>query len=274
MSDAEVISLAISVGLGILSIGLALFAIWLSRGFNDRSTAALESVKELANDIRVKTEITLTHQQDFSGRLLDTVLDQYGRPLQQAKDQTPGAVEELIRERLEEVEKTIAGTIEESVRQLVHAADTDPQVTQETIDEIREEISRLSTTAQEISTEAVLPIAIRERLMSYQDIPAYYTLLAGIAKSGATSPSDLESAQEQYHFPAGYQSAVGNLVYKRLLAGDSQHFSLPEDSRDAILAWVDKNWTTLSELSKLYERDPANQNSEQETRQIVQKLEF
>ena len=253
MDNIDIISLAISIGLGLLSIGVAAFAIWLSLRFNDRSTDALDSVKVLSNEIRAMTEVSLTHQKDFSSKMLDSLLEQsqYGRP-EPASDESPHLLEEMIRKRLEEAEATIAGTIEESIRRLVRAEDVDAQQTQDAIEAIKQEISRLSTTAQEVSTEALLPIAIRDRLERYKDYPAHYVVIVGILRSGATSLSDLERVRNQYHLPDGFDGGVRNLIRDHLLEGDVESFSLFEDSRAALTKWVDRNSPHLARLIDYY----------------------
>lgn len=275
MISFDVISLAISIGLSILSVGLGIFAIWFSMRLNDRSLSTLESIRKLANDIRSMTEVGLTHQKDFSSKMLDSLLEQgqYGRPTKQTTDEGSNHLEELIRERLETAEVKIAETVEDKIRGLILAEKTDPKQTEDAIDTIRREISRLSTTAQEVSSEALLPIAIRDRLRGYLDYPAHYILLAAIMRSGAKSLSDLETIQEQYHLPEGYDGGVRNLIDDRLLEGDLGAFSTTEDTQDALANWVDNNWPLLSRMIAYYagKTEPGIRDSELS---MAQGLEF
>ena len=116
--DAVTIS---SIALGIVSIFISGFAIWLSLQFNDRSARALESISHLATEIRSMTDISLAHQKDFSTKMLDSLIEMnvYGRPF--TYPESPNAKSS---KRLEEQAQSLADTVEQAVKKIAgtHAA--------------------------------------------------------------------------------------------------------------------------------------------------------
>lgn len=114
MEAFDSINLAITIGLGVLSLGLSVFAIWLSLRFSDRSDKALDSVKELTNDIRSMMEVSLTHQKDFSSKMLDSILEQnqYGLPKNSDENDKSASIESLVQERLQQSEERITEILE------------------------------------------------------------------------------------------------------------------------------------------------------------------
>lgn len=275
MNYVDIISLAISIGLGLLSIGLAAFAIWLSLRFNDRSTDALASVKELSNDIRAMMEVSLTHQKDFSSKMLDSILEQskYGQ-LKPAPGESPHVLEMVIHERLEQAEASIKGTVEDSIRRLVQEQAVDPQQTQEAIDAIKQDISRLSATAREASTEAVLPIAIRDRLERFKDYPAHYVVIAAILQTGATSLADLEAVRDKFHLPESLDEGVEHLINDHILEGELEGFSIAEDNKGALKSWLDLNSRHIARLIDHYSARSEDIGVGEPERMIARELTF
>lgn len=64
----NVIGVTATVSLGLLSIGLAAFAIWLSRSFDKRSSAALEAIRDLARETRALVDVAVGQQREFPPR--------------------------------------------------------------------------------------------------------------------------------------------------------------------------------------------------------------
>jgi len=74
MNTSEMGNLILTIILGLLSIGLGIFAIWLSLRFNEKSTEALNAIKDLTNEIRTLSDVNLSQQQNFSSKMLDSIL--------------------------------------------------------------------------------------------------------------------------------------------------------------------------------------------------------
>ena len=49
MNSADAISLGITIGLGLLSVGLGVFAIWLSHRLSEQSTTSLDAIRDFGN---------------------------------------------------------------------------------------------------------------------------------------------------------------------------------------------------------------------------------
>ncbi|UDL06511.1 hypothetical protein [Marinobacter sp. CA1] len=254
MEVFDTVNLAISVGLGLLSIGLAVFAIWLSFQFSNRSEQALDSVKDLSGEIRTLVEVSLTHQKDFSSKMLDSLIEQnqYGSP--EAVEKSGAQVfEEMINRRLDQAEQTITQNIEEKIQAVGEAGRLDNQDREAIISSIKNELTEFRTTAREASVKALLPIKLKRKLESFLDFPAHYVVLAAIIKSGANTLEALEKSKEFFHFPEEADSGIENLLEAGLLTGDLENFQCNDSYLPLLKRWVARNNPILRKLSERFE---------------------
>ena len=119
MTTTDIVNLALNIGLGITSLILSIFAIWLSLRFNDSSNAALDSVKELTREIKTNVQIGLSQQNQFSTKMLDSIIEQnrFGRP-ELTAPQSKSELENVIRKSLENAEQNITLAVEKKLGNL------------------------------------------------------------------------------------------------------------------------------------------------------------
>lgn len=167
MNGSEATSLGITIGLGILSLGVSIFAVWLSSRYESKSSSALDAIKGLASETRTLIDASLSQQKDFSGKMLDSILsrNQYGG-LQESSDES--IVQASIRATLVESENRIANRVEDQVRAL--ADRTGDQANLATgIASIRAEIASLAENAARTASETLsLPLILRDELVGYR----------------------------------------------------------------------------------------------------------
>ena len=269
MNAFEIISLALNIGLGLVSLILGIFVVWLSLRFNDASNAALDAVKDLAREIKTLVQISLSQQTDFSTKMLDSIIEQnrFGRPETIPAQTTPSSLETFIRSSLENAERSITASVERKVRELVKEGSSDPQSVEAGIETIRSDIRKFSEGVQEGTS-------VREALRRFQALPAHYVLLAAITRSQAKSIGDIEKAVQKYHVPNdGWEGGLDNLIESGLVRENLSEFEVPPEKLPVITAWVDQNWPILSKLMAEYKNKSDVQVTERED-EIAHELEF
>lgn len=250
METFDNINLAITIALGILSLGLSAFAIWLSMKFSDRSDQALESVKALTNDIRSMMEVSLTHQRDFSSKMLDSILEQnqYGLPRDKGQMEQSAVVENIIQARLKESESRIANILEEKIIQLTPPANRDSEEVKQALLDIRSELGKYSNTVAKVSTDLALPSRVRNGLISLKEFPAHYVIVAAIVRSSVESLEGLSAVASEYNLPEGFEGGLDNLIREGVVSGSIGNFHIEEEHQAPLSAWVARNWRTIKKL--------------------------
>ncbi|WP_375171759.1 hypothetical protein [Marinobacter sp.] len=248
----EQLNFGITVGLGILSIGIAAFAIWLSLAFQDKSDKALDSIKSLSHQIQKNVEVSLTHQKDFSTKMLDSLIEQnqYGTP-NSPTFSSPDQLEESVRLRLNEIESSLFKKMEGQIGSM-SAQSPSAEWVEDVVTSLKSEIENLKDSAQKASSEAILPIVLKERLENFKDFPAHFVILAGIIKSRARSYDELLKVQDEYNFPHPFDSGLENLMQADLVLGSEDEFRVNPDFEPFLEWWVERNWRTISHLIKHY----------------------
>ena len=91
MNTSETVTFGIGLAVSLLSVGLGVFAIWLSLRLSKSSTDALDSVRDLARETRILVQMGLDQQKGFSSKMLDSILEQnkFGRVSRARTDQRP-----------------------------------------------------------------------------------------------------------------------------------------------------------------------------------------
>jgi len=250
MTTPEVVSFAITIGLGVLSITLAVFSILLSWKFNDRSTGALDAVKSLATEIRSLIDATVAQQKEFSSRMLDSILEKgpYGRSAADVQKEA-NAMEEVVRRQLDETEKRIADSVESKIRSLKKEDRTDPATIQRMVDSIRNEIRMLADqAASTVSASAKVSESLKKMLMRWIDRPAHYQLLAAIISENAMSEEQVRKHREKYGIPEPLEAGLSNLLDAGILVGTRDTFQVPTNLSAPLAAWVDRNWPIINKL--------------------------
>jgi hypothetical protein len=274
MSATEAVSLAITIALGILSIGLGLFAIWFSYRLNESSASSLQAIRDLSSEIRALVQANLNQQEGFSAKMLDSILEsgKYGKG-QPPPPSESALIENTIRASLDEAEQRIADAVEVSLRRNLGKGKRDPTSLNRAIEEIRADIRRLSEVAPTLSASLSLPPTAEAALRRFQQFPAHYVVLAAIVRSGAKSEDELRAVAEEYNIPEGWEEGVQNLAEQGLLTRKNGTFEVPEAMKSPLAVWVDRNWQTLSALMASYRRKRAKEVHE-EKRALAKRLEY
>ncbi|MDQ6651294.1 MAG: hypothetical protein M3Y84_00965 [Acidobacteriota bacterium] len=258
MTTPDIINLSISIGLGIISLVLSVFAIWLSFKFNQGSTKALDTIRDLAGEVRVLVQANLHQQTDFSTKMLDSIIEQnrFGQIPESDELPRPEVLEDVIKQRMEVAEAKITLAVENTVQRLVKQQSQNPENLRIALESIRSDIQQLTKTASTISSEIQLPPSTQAVLKKLRKFPAHFVVLAGILRSGATSIDDLRKTAVEYSFPAGWEGGVQNLIQEGILRGEQEGFKVSESDQPALAAWMDRNWPAISKLITIYgERD-------------------
>ena len=262
--DAVTIS---SVALGVVSIFISGFAIWLSLQFNDRSAKALEAISNLASDIRSMTEVSLTHQKDFSSKMLDSLIEMntYGRPFPGADAPTVRSLEDIVSRRIGEQTQTLADTVQMAMEKITQTQPAPVDLEAE-IQAITQEFRKLIDPSRDGEKASPLTAEQSQALKSFIAHPAHYVLLTAVLMSEAHSIDDLRKVADRYHVPSGYEGGILHLIEKGFLKGRAESFSISPELRAPLTTWVEKNLPTLTKLMSYYadRKGLIRQASEQE----------
>lgn len=248
MNNSEAISLGITIGLGILSVGVSIFAVWLSSRYESKSSAALDAIKGLASETRILIDASLSQQKDFSGKMLDSILskNQYGSPQETADDTN---VEASIRAALVESEKRIANKVEAQVRALADRTGDQGNLTT-AIASIREDIASLAENAAKKASETLsLPLILRDELVAHRVFPARIVLLSAIARENLHSVKAIDDVADKYGLPAGRSTPIQAWLNSGILEGSPDNFSIKEELRGPLMHWVERNRTILNAMT-------------------------
>ena len=255
MELADAISLAISIGLGIISIALGIFSIWLSMRFNESSNKALDSVKQLSHELKSISEVQLTHQKDFSSKMLDSLLEhgQYGTP----QPSTPAAIEETFLEKLRQLESNISTTIEERLKERLETHNLSQGEVREILLTVKEQTEKLKEGTINAAKRYFIPNQIKEELKSFSEYPAHYLVIEAIAKEGITSREKFSAIVEKYKIPSGWDTAINNLAEKEVIrmSEDEENFEIPPQKLNHINRWLRKNQRLISKIRETLKED-------------------
>lgn len=255
MNEVEAFSLGITIGLGLLSVGLSIFAIWLSHRFASDSNAALDQVKGLAGETRTLVDASLSQQKDFSSRMLDSILEQnkFGASDVGAGNAQAEAVREIVYSALEEFESRVSFMVENEITKSVPLGSGSAKNVEGTLASIRSELARLSEAAPRTTSGLRLPAKLRTALEEFRDHPAHYVAIAAIVRSGAATKGDLESVVPEYQLPMGWEGGVETLIAKGVLeVAEDGSFYVPEEFAGALESWVGLNWHLIRRLIMHY----------------------
>lgn len=252
MSTADTIDLAVSIALGVVSIGLAAFAIWLSLRFNDQSRETLDAMKNLVTEIRSLINATLDQQKSFSSKMLDSILakDAFGQPAAQPVETS--ALASILKEELRETEQRIAEQVDIKVRALPRSGDADQESIARNLNSLRQEIAVIAKRAATRLDRTALPSALREVLKEWAAFPAFYVVLAGIIKEQAYSVDAIRNIEKVYNIPPGWEEALETLRSKHIIKGPDSGFAVNSDYITPLAAWIDSNWNVIRKLIAFY----------------------
>lgn len=253
----NLVGVVATISLGVVSIALGAFAIWLSRHFDTKSSQALDAIKDVAREIKTTAELSVAHQQSFSTKMLDSILarDQYGRSQADQGHQQLN-FEKVIQDKLDATEKKIAASVEGTVRQLLSKPAQDQGAVNNAITEIRKQIQALKGAALAATTSDGLPSSIRKHLEDFKRHPAHFALLAAIIEGGARSEAQVNSLSSRYHIPEPVESGLRNLRRAGILMGRPTSFDIKPELLAPMKVWLDANREPLNRLIRHYSDNP------------------
>lgn len=261
METFDIVNLAITIGLGILSLGLGIFSIWLSLKFNDKSNEALNSVKDLSNELKSLMDVSLTHQKDFSSKMLDSILDknQYGVSSDEVQqDQSLTVVENILNTKLAETEMHLSEMVEKKIKSLSSQNLPNDVAIEKAIRDIKNEIQTISKTVVDVSSSFKLPKALRGKMLKWKEYPAHYVVLACIIKENVTSLEELENYKSDYHLPGNYETGLQNLIDSEIIDGSLNKFTILDEDKAHLSVWVERNWLLLKKFINHYSSKEEN----------------
>lgn len=261
MSNNELmnlISFAVTIGLGVISIFLGIFAIWLSRQNEKRSNDALDKIKELASEIRNLTRSVLIEHQDFSSKMLDSILSSgnYGSKSLDIKNE----VEELstqVRETLVLTENRILDSLEKKIKTLIPSTSQSEKQLTDTLVAIKDEIANLRERAVDTVTQSiVLPKELKSVLKNYVEFPEFFPLIAAIEIEDVNSIEQLGKFSKNYNFRVSWDNAgIIKLIEDGILDGTPDKFKIKNVFKTPLKTWISRNKSVIEELVNTYSRD-------------------
>lgn len=250
----EAISFAVTIALGVISVGLGGFAVWLSLKFNEQSNRALREIDSVVGELRSVTNASIDHQRQFSSRMLDSLLaGPYGESPPLVGRGEAGRLENLLREELRETEGRIIDNLDEflsaSATAGVGKADLEAR-----IQSITRQIQALSDQAVEtVAAAAEIRPEVRVSLDRLRSFPGHYSILWAVLTAEISSTRELGAQAARFGVPEPVESGVQNLIDEHILDGDLDGFRIPEADRPALAAWVDRNLPWLQQLKEVHE---------------------
>ena len=275
MNTIDAVTLGISIGLSILSIGIGVFALWLSYKFSENSAKALDAVKDLSRETRTLVELNLEQQKSFSGKMLDSILEQnkFGTT-NDAVSNSSNTVNDVITSTLKDIEEKINVSVERELREFGTKSSQNNAELQRVVSAIKNDISTISEAAPTISSELTLPTSIKESLKNYLEFPAHYVVLAAIIKSNTRNFKGLSAVAEEFSLPGSWESGVNNLISQDILEGTEDGFKVPDKLLNPIKAWVDKNRVSINELISSYKSRDAESSVSEHEKSIAKSFKF
>lgn len=253
MTVIDAVIFGISIGMGLLSIALGVFAIWLSYKFASDSSKALSDVQKLAQDTRTLVEANLDQQKSFSGKMLDSIIEQnkFGSPSpdNSKQDVVSKELDDRLQVYLKEVEGKLVASIEHEVRQLSLNSNVDVNTI---LDVVRKDIGALSESKDSISSIYSPPKFLQNALRHYKKFPAHFVLLYAILTTNSNSIDELLNLPEEYGLPDEIESGIVNLLGDGILVGDNTHFQVDNSLLEHLNIFFKRNKELIEQLQSNY----------------------
>ena len=254
MTVADGISLGITIGLGIVSIILGIFAIWLSHRFAQESTTALSKLKDVSTEIKVLSESGQSHQDKFSSKMLDTIIERssFGSNMTQPLSDSSELFKEMIRGPLEEIEARITNSLESRLKGLIESSTSDKSSLLKIADEIKHDLRSMVNEASNLIEDTKMPIGLKQVAKKWKDLVGFPVLIALIVNEDASSLKDIEKASSKYNLPKDYMEGLNILIKDNILEGNLDSFSIVPEYKKPLKFWVVKNEQSINALVEVY----------------------
>lgn len=272
MELADVISLSISIGMGILSIGLGIFSIWLSHRFAEQSSQVLSNLKETAIEIRTLTAGVLTNQDHFSSKMLDSIINKNSYGVDTDLIQTES--QKLFESRLQEIELKINVQIEDTVNKFIKTSANDTSELRTVIESIKGDINSLVNTAKIATNPTEIPHRLKKIMKDWIDFPALIILIELIIENYVKTEDGVRQYAPKYNLPNGWEGGVDGLIESGVLRGTREAFSVEAEYMVPLNMWLSMNKTQIENIKNLYEYDGSSTSPLEEARKISATIAF
>jgi hypothetical protein len=249
MSNVDALNIGVSVGLGLLSIGVSGFAVWLSFQFNDRSKQALDTVQELTREIKTSVEVGLSQQQDMSDKMLDSILeDEYGTEKESIDSEGEEVIEKMS-SKIEEIEERLVQRLTGDDDNM--SDDTDEDIM--SVEDVRKILENINEEIEEgVKIEQEAKKNVREYVKEWKEYPAQLLVTAAVLETEAESFSDLQEVADEYNLPGEWRRGVSNLLNSKIMGGTFERFRFDDEIKKELNKWVLKNEELISTVKELY----------------------
>lgn len=260
MTLIDGISFGITIGLGLLSLGVSILSIVLAIYFAKESNIAFDKIKELTNEIKALTNKTYENQRKYSDKMLDTIIGQskFGTS---DRNENSKIEDEALKNIIEIVKKEIEGSIHTKLKEDTNSYKFTPQLRED----ISKSIEKTEIDFNIIKQKFELPNDIKKFLEDLKNYPAHYILLRGILLSGSKSISELQKHEKEYCIPEGWERGpIDKFLANGILKGTLDKFYIPEELIQPLYYWIDRNKEAFDKLINIYERKPHTGLTEEE----------
>jgi hypothetical protein len=248
MDFVDAINFGITIGLGVLSLGVSILSVILSIYFARQSDRALENVKVLTNEIKMLTHESVNNQQKYSDKMLDSIIQHsnYGKPVIQDQEKS-------FDETLQMLTKEIKEDLENKINIKLDAINKKSVIPTDIRTGINKSIKESKINISEIKQKFEFPEKVKCALEYYKKLPAFFILLRAIVLSGAKNAKELNEQKKDYPIPDGWEdNAIDDLARNGLLTLTDLGFKIPEELVIPYRLWIDKNKDAFQKLLKIY----------------------
>lgn len=246
MSNVELISFILTIASFIISTLLGLFAIWLTKYFDSKTSETLKDVKDLTSEIKNLTNTSINHQENMTSKMLEKILNPspYGIDTSTTKN-----------------EKGNDNNLENLLKNLINSQN-------QKIDELKEQVTKINQITNVENDETDLLF----NLIKFNDFPAFYVLLNAIYQENITNTSDLEHVQRKYGFPSRFEGGVSRLIEEKILIGTDESFEINPKYHKSLSKWLIEQQKIIKEIGSIFKQEIDNELSEDEKDENDQKL--
>jgi hypothetical protein len=249
MELVDAINFGITIGLGVLSLGVSILSVILAIHYANESNDAFEKINSLTNEIKLLSSETFTNQQKYSDKMLDTIIQQskYGIKNEDDSSKTSDTTLKIIADGIkEDLENKIDSKIAEATKGLKLSAEIKNDITKN--------IRNTRVNYDKIRKRIELPENIKRALISLQEYPAHYILIRGIVLSNSTSLDELRKHVESFQIPDGWDSGpIDKLIELGILIGSSEKFSIAQEIATPLQFWVERNENAFKKILRIYD---------------------
>ena len=270
MTLIDGISFGITIGLGLLALGVSILSIVLAIYFAKESNIAFDRIKELTNEIKALTNNTYENQKNYSDKMLDTIIGQSKFGIID-KNENSKIADETLKNIIAIVKKEIEGNIHTKLKEDKDSYKFSPQLR----NDISKSIEKTEIDFNIIKQKFELPNDIKKSLENLKEFPAHYILLRGLLLSESKSISELQEHEKEYCIPIGWEKGpIDKFLAIGILKGTPKKFYIPEELIQPLYYWIDRNKEAFDKLIDIYERKPHTGLTKEEKEISLNEIKF